>query len=739
MFIEFAIFLVYGKPCSFVRRKEREDGMKNLVIVESPAKSKTIGKYLGPDYTVVSSKGHIRDLAIKGKEGLGVDIEDHFRPTYEISKDKTDIVADLRKEAKKADYVYLATDPDREGEAISWHLSQVLDLPEDAEDRVTFHEITKNAVRDAFQQPRAIDMNLVHSQETRRILDRIIGFKLSKLLKTKIKSKSAGRVQSVALKLIVEREREIQAFKPQEYWTIDAVFTKDGKDFKASLARVDGKKAEIHSQQEAEAVYNRCNGLFNVTAIKAGTRSRSQPLPFITSTLQQEASQKLGFAAKRTMSIAQRLYEGIDVGNGQEGLITYMRTDSTRLSNVYIQAARGVIEQEYGKQYLGYYHAKNDANAQDAHEAIRPTSVANTPEKLKPYLSQEQYKLYKMIYSRAMASLMAKAEFDTMALTLSRDGCDFTASGSRLKFDGFLKVYGAYDTRKEDEILPALSEGEEMLPKDLKSNQHFTEPPARYTEAKLIKAMEEEGIGRPSTYAMIIDTIQARGYVTLERASEKTRTRVFRPTDQGVLTCEKLDEFFSGIINVKYTAQMESELDEIAEGRSQEEETLQAFWNKFNPLLQKAYEGMEKIQPEKVGEKCPVCGGELVYRTSRYGKFISCENFPKCSYKRAINADKEKPEPIGRQCPDCGGELVKRKNRYGSYFIGCANYPKCHYMENLEGQRIYAKADRQAAKKTEKKTAVKKTAAKKTTAKKTAAKKTTAARKSRTVKKEDAE
>ena len=711
--------------------------MKNLVIVESPAKSKTIGKYLGPDYTVVSSKGHIRDLAIKGKDGLGVDIEDHFKPTYEISKDKTQIVSDLKKEAKKADYVYLATDPDREGEAISWHLSQVLDLPEEAKDRVTFHEITKNAVKEAFQEPRTIDMNLVRSQETRRILDRIIGFKLSKLLKTKIKSKSAGRVQSVALKLIVEREKEIQAFVPQEYWTLDAVFTKDGKDFKASLARIDGKKAEIHNGEEAQAVYDRCSGVFNVSAIRSGKRSRTQPLPFITSTLQQEASQKLGFAAKRTMSIAQRLYEGIDVGNGQEGLITYMRTDSTRLSNVYIAAARQKIETDYGKQYLGYYHAKNDANAQDAHEAIRPTNIANTPEKLKPYLTAEQYKLYKLIYARAMASLMAKAEFDTMSITLSRNGCDFTASGSRMKFDGFLKVYGAYDSRKDDEILPELAEGEELEPKDLKSNQHFTEPPARYTEAKLIKAMEEEGIGRPSTYAMIIDTIQARGYVTLERASEKTRTRVFKPTDQGVLTCEKLDEFFSSIINVKYTAHMESELDEIADGKADEVETLQNFWNKFDPLLQKAYEGMEKIQPEKVGEKCPVCGGELVYRTSRYGKFISCENFPKCSYKRAINADKEKPEPIGRKCPECGADLVKRKNRYGSYFIGCSAYPKCHYMENLEGQRIYAKADRKPA---AKKTAAKKTTAakKKTTARKTTARKTTARKTTASKKKEDA-
>lgn len=697
--------------------------MKNLVIVESPSKSKTIGKYLGKDYTVVSSKGHIRDLAIKGKDGLGVDIENDFEPVYEISKDKKDIVKDLQSQAKKADNVYLATDPDREGEAISWHLAEVLELDENAVDRVTFHEITKNAVQEAFQAPRAIDMDLVHSQETRRILDRIIGFKLSKLLKTKIKSKSAGRVQSVALKLIVEREKEIQAFHPEEYWTLDAKFEKDGIEFAAALAKVDGNKAELHNAQEAQNVFDRCQGEFTVTSIKTLTRNRKQPLPFITSTLQQEASTKLGFAAKRTMSIAQRLYEGVDIGNGQEGLITYMRTDSTRLSNSFIYAGRDKIEQEYGREYLGYYRAKNDANAQDAHEAIRPTSIANTPERVKDHLTSEQYRLYKMIYIRALSSLMANAKVDAMSVTLSQNGCDFNATGAKLIFDGYLKLYKEYDSSK-DVILPKLSEEEQLAAKELKQNQHFTEPPARYTEARLIKAMEEEGIGRPSTYAMIIDTIQARGYVTLERASEKSRTRVFKPTDQGTLTCEKLDEYFSGIINVKYTAEMETTLDKIADGEAKETETLREFWNKFEPLLDKAYEGMEKIQPEKVGEVCPDCGGELVYRVGRYGKFISCANFPKCRYTRQMDSDKEKPEPIGRTCPDCGGELVKRKNRYGSYFIGCLNYPKCRYMENLEGQRVYAKADRTGT--------AKKTAAKKTTAKKTAAGKTTARKKTTT-------
>ena len=713
--------------------------MKNLVIVESPSKSKTIGKYLGKDYQVVSSKGHIRDLAIKGKDGLGVDIENDFKPTYEISKDKKDTVKELQSDAKKADKVYLATDPDREGEAISWHLAQVLDLPEDAVDRVTFHEITKNAVKEAFKQPRTIDMDLVHSQETRRILDRIIGFKLSKLLHNKIHSKSAGRVQSVALKLIVEREKEIQAFKPVEYWSLDAQFEKDGKKFSASLAKINGKKAELHNAEEAQNAYDACNGPFTISKITKTKRTRKALLPFITSTLQQEASTKLGFSAKRTMSIAQRLYEGIDIGNGQEGLITYMRTDSTRLSNVYTSAARNLIETKYGKQYIGSYHIHNDEGAQDAHEAIRPTSLDNDPEKIRGHLTNEQYKLYKLIYARALASQMSSPKYDALSVTLSRNGYDFSATGSTLSFNGYLAVYSDYDSSK-DVILPSLSEGEVLNASELKQNQHFTEPPARYTEARLIKTLEEDGIGRPSTYAMIIDTIQARGYVTLERVSEKSRTRVFRPTEQGVLTTEKLDEYFSSIINVHYTASMESELDEIAEGKRQEVPTLRAFYDKFEPLLDTAYEKMEKVQPEKTGEKCPECGGDLVYRTGRYGKFISCSNFPKCRYTRKIEEDdKPKAEPTGKMCPLCGHELLKRKSRFGTYFLGCSNFPTCHYMENLDGERIYSRKDRLKKEAEEKAVGVddapKKTSKRKTTAKKkTSARKTTAKKKT-TVKK----
>ncbi|MBR2990581.1 MAG: type I DNA topoisomerase [Solobacterium sp.] len=665
--------------------------MKNLVIVESPSKSKTIQKYLGSGYTVVSSKGHVRDLAIKGKDGLGVDIDNDFTPTYEVSKDKKEVLADLKKQAAKADAVYLATDPDREGEAISWHLAQELDLAEDAQDRVTFHEITKNAVLDAFKAPRAIDMDLVHSQETRRILDRIIGFKLSKLLNNKIKSKSAGRVQSVALKLIVEREKQIQSFVPVEYWTVDAEFTKSRKSFTASLSRINGEKAELHTAEEAQAVVDACQGPFTVSALKHTDKSVSPFKPFITSTLQQEASTKLNFSAKRTMSIAQRLYEGIDIGRGQEGLITYMRTDSTRLSAQFMATATEKITADFGREYRGFYRMNNDANAQDAHEAIRPTDLANDPETIKEYLTSEQYRLYKLIYARALASQMSAAKFAGTSITLNRGIYDFAASGSSMVFDGWLKVYGDYYSNK-DVVLPELSEGEELNAKSIKANQHFTEPPARYTEARLIREMEEDGIGRPSTYASIIDTIQERGYCELKPAGPKSRTKVFFPTEQGTLTVEKLDEFFSGIINTEYTARMESDLDEIAGGDLNELSVLSAFWKKFVPLLDKAYAEMEKLQPEKVGEICPDCGGELVYRKGKYGKFISCSNYPKCKYTRNIEDPvKEKPEPTGKVCPECGGELLKRKSRYGTYFLGCSNYPSCRHMETLDGEKIEPK------------------------------------------------
>lgn len=723
--------------------------MKNLVIVESPSKSKTIEKYLGGDYHVVSSKGHIRDLATTGKGGLGIDVEHDFEPTYKISSDKRAVVKELKDLAKKSEHVFLASDPDREGEAIAWHLANVLELDMEEENRIIFHEITKNAVTEAFQHPRTIDQDLVKSQETRRMLDRIIGFKLSKLLQSKIKSKSAGRVQSVALRLIVERENEIRAFKSEEYWTLAANIEKNGKQFSASLNKVDGKKAELKTQADVDAIIERC-AAFVVSAIEKKVRKKEARMPFITSTLQQEASTKLNFGAKKTMQIAQKLYEGLPLADGvSEGLISYMRTDSTRLSDVFVKDAESYIEEVYGKEYKGRARQKNNENAQDAHEAIRPTSVFNTPEKVKPYLTNDQYKLYKLIYARTLASLMAPSKSDVVNAQIVSNGCEFSANGSILTFDGYLKVYHDYETVK-DEMLPPLQEQEQLKDVELEGKQHFTEPPLRYSEARLIKEMEEKGIGRPSTYAIIIDTLQARGYVSLERPSEGSKTKVFIPSEQGELTDAKLQEFFKDIINVSYTAGMEHHLDEIAAGKRNNIEEVRTFYNEFEPLLENAYEHMEKKELERTGETCPECGSELVYRIGRYGKFVSCINFPTCRYTKSENEEenteseevcpkcgskmvmkkgrygsflacsnypdckyiksnkpKEEPVPTGEMCPECGHELVQRKSRFGTTFIGCSNYPKCRYIKKEPKKK---KSDEETTDK--KKAAPKKTAKK---------------------------
>lgn len=734
--------------------------MKNLVIVESPSKSKTIEKYLGGDYHVVSSKGHIRDLATTGKGGLGIDVEHDFEPTYKISSDKRAVVKELKDLAKKSEHVFLASDPDREGEAIAWHLANVLELDMEEENRIIFHEITKNAVTEAFQHPRTIDQDLVKSQETRRMLDRIIGFKLSKLLQSKIKSKSAGRVQSVALRLIVERENEIRAFKSEEYWTLAANIEKNGKQFSASLNKVDGKKAELKTQADVDAIIERC-AAFVVSAIEKKVRKKEARMPFITSTLQQEASTKLNFGAKKTMQIAQKLYEGLPLADGvSEGLISYMRTDSTRLSDVFVKDAESYIEEVYGKEYKGRARQKNNENAQDAHEAIRPTSVFNTPEKVKPYLTNDQYKLYKLIYARTLASLMAPSKSDVVNAQIVSNGCEFSANGSILTFDGYLKVYHDYETVK-DEMLPPLQEQEQLKDVELEGKQHFTEPPLRYSEARLIKEMEEKGIGRPSTYAIIIDTLQARGYVSLERPSEGSKTKVFIPSEQGELTDAKLQEFFKDIINVSYTAGMEHHLDEIAAGKRNNIEEVRTFYNEFEPLLENAYEHMEKKELECTGETCPECGSELVYRIGRYGKFVSCINFPTCRYTKSENEEenteseevcpkcgskmvmkkgrygsflacsnypdckyiksnkpKEEPVPTGEMCPECGHELVQRKSRFGTTFIGCSNYPKCRYIKKEPKKK---KSDEETTDK--KKAAPKKTAKK--VVKKTVKKKAT--------------
>lgn len=699
---------------------------KKLVIVESPSKAKTIEKYLGDSYKVVSSKGHICDLATSGKGGLGIDIEHDFKPTYRISKEKKEVVKELKSLASKSDGVILASDPDREGEAIAWHLARELGLSTDDNNRVTFHEITKPVVTQAIQDPHQIDMNLVRSQEARRILDRIIGFKLSKLLQNKIQSKSAGRVQSVALRLIVEREEEIRKFVAEEYWTIEAKVKKGNSTFEASLTKVDGKKAEIKNEQEANAILERAKSIpFTVKSVSTRKKSKAPKLPFTTSTLQQESSTKLGYGAKKTMNIAQKLYEGVDLGGTTTGLISYMRTDSTRLSPLFVTDAENYIDREYGSDYKGTAHQKNSTNAQDAHEAIRPTDITQTPDKVRPYLTNEQYRLYSLIYARTLASLMADAQFNVTSVKFEADGCEFSASGQTMLFDGYTKVYSKYE-KQANSLLPVMKPGEVMNRVEILSSQHFTEPPARYTEARLIKTLEEKSIGRPSTYASIIDTLQNRSYVTLEPSSEGSKTKVFRPTEQGELTNSKLQEFFRKIINVQYTADMEKNLDIIAEGQEDYVEFLKEFYDDFEPLVEKAYEKMPKKELEKVGRACPDCGGDLVYRNGRYGKFISCINYPTCKYTE--NADpvlnelaktekicpecgshmqikkgrfgpfwactrypeckhieplkeKAKPKPTGEMCPECGSPLVERISRYGKPFVGCSNYPKCRYIK----------------------------------------------------------
>ena len=571
---------------------------KNLVIVESPAKSKTIEKYLGSDFKVVSSKGHIRDLATTGKYGLGVDIENNFAPNYIFISGKKKLVNELKKNVKEADKVYLATDPDREGEAISWHLKDALGIKDKDYERVLFHEITRDKVVDAFNNTRKIDDALVKSQETRRMLDRIIGFRLSKLMQSKTGGKSAGRVQSVALKLIVDREREIKAFVPEEYWTITSVF--DSNDFEADLFEYRDKKIELHNKEEVDFVLNNLSSSYELADIEEKVKNKKSKAPFITSTLQQEASTKLGFPAKKTMSIAQKLYEGIDLGNETVGLITYMRTDSIRLSDEFIGSGYNFIEKNYGKEYIGYAkQTKKTDNVQDAHEAIRPTSVLRTPESVKQYLSSDEFKLYRMIFYRALASIMADAKVNQTTVVFNNNDYRFKTTGQVLVFDGYLKVYSDYES-SEDRILPEFNE-KIYTTEHVESKQHFTNPPARYTEAKLIQEMEKLGIGRPSTYATIISNIREREYVSVE-------DKKFIPTDVGFEVTDKLQEFFSDIINVEYTANMEDDLDKIASQDANNIEVLSQFYQKFDPILQQAFSEMEKAKPQETGEICPECG-----------------------------------------------------------------------------------------------------------------------------------
>lgn len=636
---------------------------KNLVIVESPTKTKAIEKYLGSDYKVVSSKGHIRDLATSGKFGFGVDLENHFEPNYVPIKGKKKDIMSLKNDAQKAKMVYLATDPDREGEAISWHLKDTLGLKDDEYERVVFNEITKNVVRDAFNHARKIDDDLVHSQETRRILDRIIGFRLSKLMQSKTGGKSAGRVQSVALKLIVDREREIESFKEEEYWTVTAKFA----DMEASLDTVDGKKADLKTEEETDKVIDGLDSKFIISNYETKPKKKASKYPFITSTMQQEAISKLGFSAKKTMQVAQKLYEGIDIENDTIGLITYMRTDSVRLSDEFIKSSYAYIRNSYGKEYIGYVKkSKKRENVQDAHEAIRPSSINRTPDSLKKYLTKDEFKLYEMIYARALASLMSDAKLNQTSITLDNNNTTFKASGSVLVFDGYLKVYDKFES-SENKVLPKLKVGDELKAKEIVKDQHFTKPPARYTEAKLIKAMEELGIGRPSTYASTISTLTQRGYV-------KIIEKKLNPTEVGITTTDKLQEFFSDLINVKYTAKMEEDLDKVAEGKKVWYKILESFYKEFEPEVENAFDKMEKKEDEETGEVCPKCGKPMVIKNGRYGKFEACSGYPECKY---IKPKEKKTVEEVCKCPKCGGMIVERKTRRGKLFYGCGNFPKC--------------------------------------------------------------
>lgn len=646
---------------------------KNLVIVESPAKSKTIEKYLGSDFTVTSSKGHIRDLTTRGHGGYGVDIENDFKPQYKILKDKNPIVKELKKEIKNADKVFLATDPDREGEAISWHLYEVLGLENKPYERVVFNEITKQAVLRALEHGRDIDQNLVRSQESRRILDRIIGFSLSKLLQRKIGSKSAGRVQSAALKILVDREKEIEAFIPEEYWDIFVEFSKKNNKLKAKLVQYLDEKIKLTNKEETDKVLESLSSNYTIVDIIKKMREKSAKPPFITSTLQQEASTKYNFISKKTMMIAQKLYEGIELGNERVGLITYMRTDSVRLSQDFINEAKTYIQNEFGsKYYFGYKDSNKDKNVQDAHEAIRPSRLSYTPESVKDYLTNDEYKLYSLIYARAVAALMSPAIIEDEKIKIDNQGYIFEVTGEKIAYDGYLKVYSKFESALE-KTLPDFEIGELLCHPKVETEQKFTNPPQRYSESRLIRKMEELGIGRPSTYAMTIDTLKARNYA-------KVVKKIFYPTKQGILTSDKLDEYFHSVINIKYTAEMEETLDDISEGKKVWHQELKRFYFNFLPLLNNANETMEKIYPVYLDEECPQCGSKLVIRNGRFGEFAACSAFPKCKYIK--KNETEETIDTGITCPVCHqGHIVerisKRGRSAGTKFYACNRYPEC--------------------------------------------------------------
>ncbi len=666
-----------------VRRHSKPRSGK-LVIVESPAKAKTVGRFLGKGYTVRASVGHVRDLL---RSELSVDVENDFTPKYRVPNEKRQVVKELKALAKEAEVIYLATDPDREGEAIAWHLLEAAQIEPKLSKRVVFHEITDHAINEAFANPRGINMDLVDAQQARRVLDRLVGYSISPVLWEKVRSRlSAGRVQSVALRLIVEREREIEAFVPVEYWSIQAELSPQGKKTKytTKLAKIDDQDPELGNKEVVDGYLVEIEqSPFTITRIKRSERRRKPSAPFITSTLQQEASRRLGYTARRAMMIAQQLYEGLDVGEGgATGLITYMRTDSTNIAEVALEEARNFIKQSYGGDFLPEtppQYKTRAVSAQEAHEAIRPTSVLRQPEKIKQYLSPEQFKLYQLIWQRFVASQMESAVYDTLSVEVTAAGKNhsylFRASGSTIKFPGFLIVYEETvdEDQKTDEpenirIPAGLEEGQPQNLEHLIPEQHFTQPPPRYTEASLVQVLEEYGIGRPSTYAPILSTIQQRGYVLRE-------TKRLSPTETGILVNDLVVEHFPDVVDFNFTAQMESELDQVAEGKEDWHKVIREFYTSFEPEVKRAQAEMpvNKTEPEKIGRACPECGHDLVIRWGRYGKFISCSNFPACRHTEPLL------EKIGVTCPKDGGEVVLRKTRKGRIFFACSNYPECDF------------------------------------------------------------
>ncbi len=645
-----------------------------LVIVESPAKARTIGKYLGRGYKVEASNGHVRDLP---KSQIGVDIENNFEPKYITIRGRGDVLQRIRKEAKGASKIFLATDPDREGEAISWHLANVLNIAPDDLCRVEFHEITSKAVKSAMKSPRKIDADLVDAQQARRVLDRLVGYKISPLLWAKVrKGLSAGRVQSVAARMIVDREQEISDFEPEEYWVLTGTFSLDKRKFKAKFVGIHGEKTAIGSAEEAEDIVRRAKGEpYSVRAVKRGERRKLPTPPFTTSNLQQEASRKLNFTTSKTMQIAQQLYEGIDIaGAGTQGLVTYIRTDSTRSSDDAIAAVRDRILEKYGAEYVpeepNRFRTRN--TAQDAHEAIRPTNLEFEPDAIKPSLTRDQYKLYKLIYERFVASQMAPAVYTTMTADIAGGDISFHFSGQKKSFLGFTALYeeGQDDAQQEEEsAFPDIREGDRLKLDDIESLQRFTQPPPRYTEASLVRELEEKGIGRPSTYAPTISTIIARGYIAREKK------RLF-PTELGFIVTDILKKHFPNIVDIAFTADMEEKLDGVEEGKLEWREVIAEFYEPFAETLERAQESIEKIEikDEVSDTPCEKCGAMMVYKMGRFGKFLACPNFPACRNTMAILKD------TGATCPNCGGRILERVSKKGRRFFGCEKYPECDFV-----------------------------------------------------------